>query len=230
MRAVVGTPGVMLLCFGRLKGSQYDLEGWPESSGDLGRCPRRAVTWKREPETWLLTSNHEPVTALVRRVSAAPWPWLCPAHPVGSSLLICPTGTPARGWASHWIPPYPPASCFPAGASLGRLRCCVHVAGSTRCARVHLARSGTWTLDLNKGLLCPHGNLSLAWGCGRRAWGGRGLGASAREPAAGLCSGPKLSPSGNTTESLGGLLGWFSWVRRGSRQGARWWRSPRPLV
>lgn len=31
-----GTPGVTLLCFGRLKGSQCDLKGWPENSDDLG--------------------------------------------------------------------------------------------------------------------------------------------------------------------------------------------------
>lgn len=30
------TPGVTLLCFGRLKGDRCDLEGWSKSSDDVG--------------------------------------------------------------------------------------------------------------------------------------------------------------------------------------------------
>lgn len=38
---------VTLLCFGRLKGSQCNLEGWPKNSDDLGSCPMRDFTWER---------------------------------------------------------------------------------------------------------------------------------------------------------------------------------------
>lgn len=44
------TLGVTLLCFGRLKGSQCSLEGWPKNSDDLGSCPMRDFTWEQEPD------------------------------------------------------------------------------------------------------------------------------------------------------------------------------------
>lgn len=46
----VQVPGVTLLCFGRLKGSQCNSEGWPNSSDDLGYCPKRDFTWEQEPK------------------------------------------------------------------------------------------------------------------------------------------------------------------------------------
>lgn len=44
------TLGVTLFCFGRLKGSQCNLEGWPENSDDLGSCPMRDFTCEQEPD------------------------------------------------------------------------------------------------------------------------------------------------------------------------------------
>jgi len=41
--AVARTLGITLLCFGRLKGSQCDLEGWPESSDDLGSLSQEGL-------------------------------------------------------------------------------------------------------------------------------------------------------------------------------------------
>lgn len=58
-----------------------------------------------------------------------------------------------------------------------------------------LSTSRTWTLDLNKGLVCPHRNPSLAWGAAvESGWGGI-WGSLLEKPSPGLCSGYKLDPN-----------------------------------
>lgn len=98
-RAVTGTLGITLLCFGRLKGSQCDLKEWPESSDDLGSLSQEGLHLEaRARGTATCPHTMLPVSAILGWVIGDPLAVAVPGSSSGFSFRgLLPHCDPSQG-------------------------------------------------------------------------------------------------------------------------------------